>query len=215
MLNRKRFRLVSIITAAVVIIGGAASLVAVSHPHVPAVTSSAPVTSSSTPSTAHVVASSSSTSGPSSSVASVHHLISLAKRERTLSATEAKKYEAIPVLTLAGKQTTINAQRQPVVFVSEIDPSILQQLAGQSFAKEPVLIVTWPVGKQTIMQNAQFVEKEAKQLHLRSEVVALRGKYTAWITGIPDTYVGHHGHLVEVPGILPANEIHSWATLFH
>ncbi len=213
MLNRKRFRLVSIITAAVVIVGGAASLIAVSHPHVPAVTSSTPVTSSSTPST--VVASSSPTSGSSSSVASAHHLISLAKRERTLSASEAKKYEAIPVLTLAGKQTAINAQRQPVVFVSEIDPSILQQLAGQSFAKEPVLIVTWPVGKQTIMQNAQFVEKEAKQLHLRSEVVALRGKYTAWITGIPDTYVGHHGHLVEVPGILPANEIHSWATLFH
>jgi hypothetical protein len=214
-MNRKRIQLVSIVTAAVVIIGGAASLVAVSHPHVPAVTSSTPIPSSSTPSTAHVVASSSPTSGSSSSAASAHHLISLAKRERTLSAAEAKKYEAIPVLTLAGKQTVINAQRQPVVFVSEIDPSILQQFAGQSFAKEPVLIVTWPVGKQTIMQDAQFVKKEAKQLHLRSQVVALRGKYTTWITGIPDTYVSHHGRLVEVPGILPANEIRSWSTLFH
>lgn len=142
-------------------------------------------------------------------------LISLSTRERTLSAHQATPYHAIPVVTQSGKHTTIDVSKHPVVFLTDWDSAILNQFVGQKFTSKPTFVVTWPQPKQTLQQDLKQVVQDAKQLHLTDPVVALDASNPkAWLTGIPDTYVQKKQHVVEIPGILAANQVKQWAQIF-
>lgn len=197
-MQNKKIRWVSTILVGLVVIGGGLSFLSMNH---------------GTPQTTKTVVSEHHRS-PTHPITA--QLISLSKRERTVPQVQEKQYDAIPVITLSGVHETVSVSNQPVVFVSEMDPTILQQFAGQKFKKEPVLIVAWPLPKQSLQQDLQSVEKEVKQLHLPMQVVELdASKFSTWMTGIPDTYVSVKGKVKEVPGVLPTDAVRSWAELFN
>lgn len=196
-MQKKKIRLVSTILAGLVVIGGGLSLLSVNH--------GSPQTTKTVVGENHRV--------PATPITA--QLISLSKRERTVSQGQEKKYNAIPVITLSGTRETVSVSNQPVVFVSAATPMILQQFAGQTFQKEPLLIVTWPLPTQSLEQDMQNVEKVCKQLHLHMQIVGLIAKPQTWVTGIPDTYIEKEGKILEVPGILPLQALKSWKTLFN
>ncbi|MCF8567418.1 hypothetical protein LLE49_22105 [Alicyclobacillus tolerans] len=141
--------------------------------------------------------------------------LSLSNRERTLSSKQAARYHAIPVINEAGKPTTLDVSKHPVVFVSTWDLTMLHQFVGQQFASDPTLAVAWPNPKQTLQEELKQVALEAKKLHLTNPIVALDAKNPRqWVTGIPDTYVWQKHHIVEIPGPLPPNEVHQWTQVF-
>lgn len=142
-------------------------------------------------------------------------LLTLSQREHNLSTTQSDKYHAIPVLTATGEHATLDVSKHPVVFVAGWDTSVLRQFAGQKFASEPTLVVTWPRPKETLQQDMDRVILAARQLHLINPVVALDStRPTQWITGLPDTYVSRNGKVMEVPGTLATDEVTQWTNVF-
>lgn len=195
-MNRK-MKVMSMVTAFVLVVGGGLSVLAASrgivHPAKTNLTPQLPNRTSSAP-----------------------HLLSLTQRERTLSSKQAGQYHAIPILTSKGTHTTLDVFKQPIVFVSDWDTTILNQFAGQKFKNEPTLVVTWPSTKETLQQELAKVMSDAKQLHLTNPIVALNSaKPMQWITGVPDTYMVVKGHVMEIPGPLPANEVQAWSKVFN
>lgn len=195
-MNRK-MKVASIVTALVLVVGGGFSVLAANR------------------GTAHTTKAEPAPQVSNGS-SSAPHLLSLAQRERTLSSKQAAKYHDIPVLTSQGAKTTLDVSKQPVVFVSDWDMTILNQFAGQKFKNKPILVVTWPSTKETLQQELAKVMSDAKQLHLTDPIVALDStKPMQWITGVPDTYLAVKGHVMEIPGPLPANEVQAWSTVFN
>jgi len=142
-------------------------------------------------------------------------LLTLSQREHNLSTIQSDKYHAIPVLTRAGEHSTLDVSKHPVVFVADWDTSVLREFAGQKFASEPTLVVTWPRSREILLQDMDKVILVAKQLHLSNPVVALDStRPTQWITGLPDTYVSRNGTVMEVPGTLATDEVTQWTNLF-
>lgn len=191
-----KMKVTSIVTALVLVVGGGFSVLAASR-------GTAHPTNNLTPQIPNQTSSAS-------------HLLSLTQRERTLSSAKATKYHDIPVLTAKGAHSTVDVSKQPVVFVSDWDTTILNQFVGQKFKNEPTVVVTWPSTKETLQEALAKVMTDAKRLHLTNRVVALDStKPMQWITGVPDTYVAVKGLVVEIPGPLPTNEVQTWSTVFN
>lgn len=185
----------------IVVVGGGISYFAFSQGKGTSVSTEKPLESKSTP-----VKSAQNTTA---------HLISLQAREHTVSSKQAQQYHTIPVITSTGQSKTLDVADSPVVFVSDMDPSILQQLGGGKYKHEPTIVVTWPKPNETVKTELENVQKEAKSLNLKETVVALNGNSKKWITGVPDTYVEKNGKVTEIPGILPANTAYKWTSVFN
>ncbi|EPZ47895.1 MULTISPECIES: hypothetical protein [Alicyclobacillus] len=191
----------SIALSVIVVVGGGISYFAFSQGKGTSVSTEKPLESKSTP-----VKSAQNTTA---------HLISLQAREHTVSSKQAQQYHTIPVITSTGQSKTLDVADSPVVFVSDMDPSILQQLGGGKYKHEPTIVVTWPKPNETVKTELENVQKEAKSLNLKETVVALNGNSKKWITGVPDTYVEKNGKVTEIPGILPANTAYKWTSVFN
>lgn len=151
----------SIALSVIVVVGGGISYFAFSQGKGTSVSTEKPLESKSTP-----VKSAQNTTA---------HLISLQAREHTVSSKQAQQYHTIPVITSTGQSKTLDVADSPVVFVSDMDPSILQQLGGGKYKHEPTIVVTWPKPNETVKTELENVQKEAKSLNLKETVVALNG----------------------------------------
>ena len=141
-------------------------------------------------------------------------LLNLQKRERTVDSKHQGLYSNIPVTTKDGVQKTISVKDQPVIFVSDWYPKILDQLKGIHPKTTPVLISVNPKKGESNKQAIASLEKYAQAEGLKVDVVALTSnKPQQWMTGIPDTYVWQKGKVVEIPGILPTSDVNSWSTV--
>ena len=141
-------------------------------------------------------------------------LLSLQKRERTVDSKHQGIYSHIPVTTKDGANKTISVKDQPVIFVSDWYPKILDQLKGIHLKSTPVLISVNPKKGETVGQGITSLEKYAQVDGLKVDVVALASnKPLQWMTGIPDTYIWQKGKVVEIPGILPTSDVSGWSTV--